>query len=155
QFRAYKADRNLACYLCEFQKFRGFAHADPGRNVEIVPTLTSIRSEGRPDYGQPFDGGESDIEPGLDVQWGITPNVIFNGTLNPDFSQVEADSAQLDVNNQFALFFPERRPFFLEGQDLFEDPFGLVYTRNVADPDYGAKVTGKEGSHAFGAFFTD
>lgn len=155
QFRAYRADRDLACYLCEFQKYRGFAGVDPGNNIELTPTVTALRTESRPEYAQPFDPAETDVEPGLDFSWGITPNVIFNATLNPDFSQVEADSAQLDVNNQFALFFPERRPFFLEGQDLFDEAFSLVYTRNVADPDYGAKITGKEGDHAFGAFFTD
>lgn len=155
QFRAYRADRNLACYLCEFQKYRGFEGADPGNNIEVAPTVTALHTRERPEYGQPFDPATSDVEPGVDFRWGITPNVILNATLNPDFSQVEADSAQLDVNNQFALFFPERRPFFLEGQDLFDDVFGLVYTRNIADPDYGAKITGKEGAHAFGAFVTD
>lgn len=155
QFRSYKADRDLACTLCEFQKFRGFAGVDPGNNIELMPTVTAFRTQSRPGYRQPFGDAQTEVEPGLDLSWGITPNVILNATLNPDFSQVEADSAQLDVNNQFALFFPERRPFFLEGQDLFEDAFNLVYTRNIADPDYGAKVTGKEGSHAFGAFVTD
>lgn len=155
QFRMYKADRNLACYLCEFQKFTGFAGVDPGKNLQIVPTVTAARTDSRPDYGLPFENGVVDAEPSLDVEWGVTPNIILNGTLNPDFSQVEADVAQLDVNNQFALFFPERRPFFLEGQDIFADVFDVIYTRNIADPDYGAKVTGKEGEHAFGAFFTD
>lgn len=155
QFRAYRANRDLACYLCEFQKYRGFAGIESGSNVEITPTITAFGTERRPDYRAPFDERETDVEPGLDVSWSITPNVILNATLNPDFSQVEADAAQLDVNNQFALFFEERRPFFLEGQDIFDDEFDLVYTRNIADPDYGAKVTGKEGGHAFGAFITD
>ncbi|HEX7048439.1 MAG TPA: DUF5916 domain-containing protein [Gammaproteobacteria bacterium] len=148
-------DRNLDCYLCQLPKFRGFAGIDAGNNLEITPTITASRTESRPGYGEPFNGADSNVEPGLDVSYGITPNVILNATLNPDFSQVEADVAQLDVNNQFALFFPERRPFFLEGQDLFGDIFDVVYTRNIADPDYGAKITGKEGPHAFGAFVTD
>ncbi|HEX6930056.1 MAG TPA: DUF5916 domain-containing protein, partial [Gammaproteobacteria bacterium] len=148
-------DRDLDCYLCQLPKFRGFAGISAGNNLEITPTITASSSEARPAYGEPFGDADSDVEPGLDVSWGITPNVILNATLNPDFSQVEADVAQLDVNNQFALLYPERRPFFLEGQDLFDDVFGVVYTRNIADPDYGAKVTGKEGSHAFGAFVTD
>ncbi len=155
QFRAYKANRDLACFLCEFQKFSGFAGIDPGNSLEITPTMTASRTQARPDYGMPYGDADSNVEPGLDVSWGITPNVILNATLNPDFSQVEADVAELDVNNQFALLYPERRPFFLEGQDLFDDVFDVVYTRNIADPDYGAKVTGKEGDHAFGAFVTD
>ncbi len=68
QFRMYKADRNLACYLCEFQKFSGFAGADPGNNLQIVPTVTAARTDSRPDYGQPFENGEADIEPSLDVE---------------------------------------------------------------------------------------
>ena len=73
-------------------------------------------------------------------------------TLNPDFSQVEADVGQLDVNNPFALFFPERRPFFLEGDDFFRTPVNVVHTRVVADPSWGAKVTGKESRNAVGFF---
>ena len=155
QFRAQRMDRDRNCYLCKISKYSGFAGADPGANLEISPTLTAVRSDTRDAAGQPWDEGEVDVEPGVDMKWGITPNVIANLTLNPDFSQVEADSAQLDVNNQFALFFNERRPFFLEGQDLFDDMFDVVYTRNVADPDWGAKVSGKEGSHGFGVFTTD
>src|SRR5690606_19334805 len=131
QFRMYAADRNLACYLCEFQKFSGFAGIQAGKSFEIAPTVTASSTRGRPNYGEPFDSADNDVEPGLDLSWGITPNVIVNATLNPDFSQVEADAAQLDVNNQFALFYDERRPFFLEGQDLFDDSFDVVYTRNI------------------------
>ncbi|MDX1632881.1 MAG: DUF5916 domain-containing protein, partial [Thermoanaerobaculia bacterium] len=83
---------------------------------------------------------------------GVTPNVALSGTVNPDFSQVEADAARLDVNTRFALFFPEKRPFFLEGADFFETPLSLVFTRTVADPSAGLKVTGKEGANAFGVF---
>ena len=74
--------------------------------------------------------------------------------INPDFSHVEADVAQLDVNNRFALFFPERRPFFLEGADFFLTPMNVIFTRTVANPRAGAKVTGKEGPHAVGFFLT-
>jgi hypothetical protein len=77
--------------------------------------------------------------------------MTLNATVNPDFSQVEADSAQLAVNTQFALFFPEKRPFFLEGADLFETRINAVYTRTIADPSWGIKLTGKEGKNAFGA----
>ena len=75
-----------------------------------------------------------------------------NLALNPDFSQVEADVAQLDVNNQFALYFPEKRPIFLEGADYFNTPVTAVFTRTVADPDGGAKLTGKRGNHTYGVY---
>lgn len=155
QFRPQPMDRDRNCYLCKLPKYSGFANAEPGANLEIAPTVTVARNDSRDAAGQPWESGDTDIEPGVDIKWGITPNVIANLTFNPDFSQVEADSAQLDVNNQFALFFDERRPFFLEGQDLFDDEFNIVHTRNISDPDWGAKVSGKEGSHGFGVFMTD
>jgi hypothetical protein len=78
----------------------------------------------------------------------------LNGTVNPDFSQVEADVGQLEVNERFALFFPEKRPFFLEGIDYFQTPLNLVFTRTVADPAWGAKLTGKVGANGLGVFAT-
>jgi len=98
--------------------------------------------------------GDGEYEPGVTGSWSVTPNLVFNGTGNPDFSQVEADVGQLDVNNRFALFFPERRPFFLEGADFFLTPLNVIFTRTVADPEAGAKLTGKEGANALGFFLT-
>lgn len=92
---------------------------------------------------------------GFTSSWGITPNLTLGGTINPDFSQVEADVAQLDINEQFALFFSEKRPFFLEGADFFETPLNAVHTRAVADPTFGAKLTGKEGKNAIGFFVAE
>jgi len=80
---------------------------------------------------------------------------MLNATANPDFSQVEADVAQLNVNTRFALFYPEKRPFFLEGADFFLTPFGAVFTRTVADPTWGGKVTGKIGRSAVGFFASE
>jgi len=73
--------------------------------------------------------------------------------LNPDFSNIEADIYQLDINNQFAIFYPEKRPFFLEGGDYFGTPLHAVHTRTLAEPNWGVKLTGKEGAHSVG-FFT-
>ncbi len=149
-------DRSRNCYLCQLSKIRGFANAKPGRNLEITPTLTASRTDSRDDVAtDPLVTGDTDFEPGLSVRWGITPDLTANLALNPDFSQVEADVAQLDVNNQFALFFPEKRPFFLEGADYFSTPLRAVFTRTVADPSVGAKLTGKSGAHTFGAFIAE
>ena len=144
--------RGANCYLCELSKLRGFADASPGRDLEVTPTLTvrSSRHRSRPDQEWRSDG--TDIEPGVDVKWGIGPNTTLNATLNPDFSQVEVDQAQLDLNTTFALFFPEKRPFFLEGADYFSTPLRVVYTRTVSDPDYGLRMTGREGRHTYGVF---
>ena len=150
------SDRNRNCSVCQLSTVAGFAGITPGRHLELDPTLTVqqvARREEVPD-GR-LETEEIDVEPGLTATWGVTPDIILSGTLNPDFSQVEADALELDVNQQFAIFYPERRPFFLEGADLFTTPFQVVFTRNVADPDWGAKVTGKRGASAFGAFLAE
>ena len=101
---------------------------------------------------RPLESGGEDVEAGLNLRWSATPNVALNVAVNPDFSQVEADAAQLNVNERFALFFPEKRPFFLEGADLFSTPLDAVFTRSVADPSFGLKLSGKQGKSAFGVF---
>jgi len=147
-------DRDISCYLCQASKMTGFEGAEPGKNLEINPTLTSGYSEAidsaNPTGGLATDESQTDL--GLDVRWGFTPSLTLNGTVNPDFSQVEADVAQFAVNEPFTLFFPEKRPFFLEGTDIFNSPINAVHTRTVADPSWGAKITGKEGRHGIGVF---
>ncbi len=141
---------NLSCYLCDIGKARGFADIEAGRNLEVIPTVTSSYSENR----QPPDGQwiENDIDPqaSLDVRWGVNQNLYLNATLNPDFSQVEADRTILDTNTTFSIFVPERRTFFLDGADYFNSYLNLVHTRNIANPDYGTKLTGKSGNHTYG-----
>jgi hypothetical protein len=146
-------DRDETCYLCQIAKFRGFAGATPGRNIELDPTVstsTTWRRRGFPDGG--FDNGRTENDPGLTARWGVTPNLVISGTANPDFSQVEADAFQLEANTQFTLFYEEKRPFFLEGMEHFQMMLDPVYTRTIADPRWGLKMTGKEGSNALGAF---
>ena len=82
---------------------------------------------------------------GLDLQASITPSLALNATVNPDFSQLEADKLQIDVNQRFPLSYPEKRPFFLEGGEVFQSPLELVYSRRMSDPDGGLKMTGKVG----------
>jgi hypothetical protein len=94
--------------------------------------------------GEPFVRATPDSKPGANLRFS-TSNVTFDSTVNPDFSQVEADAAQVTVNERFALNYPEKRPFFLEGIDLFSAPNQLVYTRQIVDPIAGEKVTGKVG----------
>jgi len=147
-------DRAVNCYLCQIEKIEGLEGAKPSRDLEIVPTLTASQVESTDDPGvTPMSAADAEVEAGVSVRWGITPDLTANLTINPDFSQVEADSAQLDVNNQFALFFPEKRPFFLEGADYFRTPINrIVFTRSVADPIAGVKLTGKRGRNTFGVF---
>lgn len=146
-------DRNVSCYLCQISKMTGFAGVTPGRNIELDPTVTAGRSDLRQGpLGSPIQEGDVESDVGLTGKWGITPNLTLNAAINPDFSQVEADAAQLDINTTFALFFPEKRPFFLEGADFFRTPFEAVFTRNVSDPSWGVKLSGKEGKNAMGVF---
>jgi hypothetical protein len=150
-----RMDRGRNCYLCQFGKIEGFAAAEPGRGLEVVPAVTASRTDERDATTNGLVAGDSDGELGVNVRWGITPDLIANLALNPDFSQVEADVPQLDVNNQFALYFPETRPFFLEGADFFSTPLEAVFTRTVADPDIGAKLTGTRNSNTFGVFVAE
>jgi hypothetical protein len=151
-------DRNRSCYLCQFGKYTGFANAEPGKALEVVPTLTATQSDSLPVggvAGQPLERGDLETEAGLGVKWGITPDLTLDLTVNPDFSQVEADVPQLQENTQFALFYPESRPFFLEGLEYYTTPLQTVFTRTVADPDAGAKFTGRTGKNTIGVFATD
>ena len=146
-------DRNRSCMLCQVNKITGLSGITPGKNLEFDPTLTGRRTDRRAEFPEgSLAKEEQKAEPGLSARWGVTPNLVLNGTVNPDFSQVEADVAQLSVNTRFALFYEEKRPFFLEGVDFFSTPIPAVYTRTVADPVGGLKVTGKSNSNALGVF---
>lgn len=139
RLRSVRTDENRDCFICQFADMHGFAVQQGGRNLEVTPTLTGTDDDA-------FDAGVS-------ARWAITPGTSLQATINPDFSQVEADAAQLDVNVRFALQYPEKRPFFSEGADVFETRLPLVFTRTIADPAAGLKVTGKSGRHLYGALF--
>ena len=144
-------DRNINCSICQYNKVQGFENLEAGNQFELTPTLTLSQGETR----DPLNGSDwtknNNEDVGLDLRWAITEDWITNATINPDFSQVEADAAQLDVNTTDALFLNEARPFFLEGRDYFSSYNNLLYTRNIANPDYGLKLTGKTNgtTHAF------
>ena len=145
-------ERGRNCYLCQFSQIRGLAGVQPGKNLEIVPSLTAAHTQSRVDpLNDPWQS-KTNTDVGLNVRWGVTEALTANLALNPDFSQVEADVAQLDINQQFALFYPETRPFFLEGADYYNTPIQAVFTRTIADPRIGAKLTGQPGGSTLGVF---
>ncbi|MBN2603792.1 MAG: carbohydrate binding family 9 domain-containing protein [Candidatus Thermoplasmatota archaeon] len=149
----FPRDRSNNCYLCQALKMKGFEGASPGRNIEFDPTIIGFRSDERADFPHGMLKKQSqEAELGLTAHWGITPNLTTNFTINPDFSQVEADAQQLDINEPFALFYSERRPFFTEGNDFFAALKNIIYTRTMRDPSWGIKLTGKEGANAVGAY---
>jgi len=156
QMATHKSDRNVECNLCQFEQLEGFDNVESGNHFQLTPTLTVSRADEKPDVPGDWQEGDVDVEPGLDVRWGITQDMVLNATINPDFSQVEADAGQLDVNSTFSLFFPEKRPFFLDGASYFDtNSFNFVHTRNIADPDAGLKLTGKSGEHSYGVMLAN
>jgi hypothetical protein len=149
---SFPRDRNNNCYFCQLRKLTGFDDVLPGREIELVPTLTSITMQSREnETSGPFNTDYS-FEPGLTSSWGITNNLKVSATFNPDFSTIESDIIQVDVNNPFELWYSEKRPFFLEGDEYFETSIDAVHTRAMADPNYGVKLTGKEGANTIGFF---
>ncbi len=155
-------DRDDACWLCQIPEITGFKDAKASKNLMLTPTLVADRNESR-GFITDENGitrktdwqSENDIDAGLDLRWGINANTLLNITVNPDFSNVESDAGQLSVNKTFSLFYDEKRQFFVENSEYFSSDFDLVYTRNIADPEYGAKLTGTRGSHSYGAFMTN
>jgi hypothetical protein len=146
-------DRNVNCVLCQVDKVTGFENMKPGLNIELDPTLTASRKDAIDSFPDgSLVAGDEDVELGLTARWSVTADMTLNAAMNPDFSQVEADVAQLEANQRFALFFPEKRPFFLEGIDIFTTPVNAMYTRTIRRPEWGVKFTGKQGRNVFGFF---
>lgn len=134
---------DISSVLAQSGKLVGLHDIHPKRLVQLNPEMTgSVRGDRA---SGTFQRGDFDPEVGLNARYGLTPNLVLDATLYPDFSQVEADADQIQVNERFALFFPEKRPFFLDGTEIFLTPQRLVHTRRVADPIGGAKLTGKLG----------
>lgn len=145
-------NRELDCRFCQASKMSGMPNLNSStRNIDLTPTATYLSNQDRDtDPIGPWSDGSNKTEFGADLRWAITEDWVLNATLNPDFSQIEADANQLDINNTFSLFFRETRPFFLDGADYFQSMNRLVHTRNIADPDYGFKVTGKTNGYSLG-----
>jgi hypothetical protein len=140
--------QNVSSTLAQSGRLVGLRDLRPKRLMELNPVSTGKRVGDLSSGG--FQRGGFEAEVGLNARYGITRNRVMDATLNPDFSQVEADATRITVNERFALFFPEKRPFFLDGSEVFQSPQQLVYTRRVVDPIGGAKLTGKVGAFTLG-----
>jgi hypothetical protein len=148
-------DRDNACWLCQIPEAKGFKKAKTGNNIMLTPAIVASKNDTRDIYDPADDlHGDNATEAGVDLRWGINANTLLNVTVNPDFSTVESDAGQLNINKIDSLFYQEARPFFVENSDYFTSNFNLVYTRNIVDPDYGAKLTGTNDSHTYGAFIS-
>ena len=135
------AVRANANFLAQSGTLDGLHDLKRGLVLEATPTVVA-RADRSPTIGNGQDYQRKG-ELGGDARWGIRQNLTLNGTINPDFSQVEADVGQVLLNERFALFYPEKRPFFLDGLELFDTPNQLIYTRRIVAPVGGVKLTGK------------
>jgi hypothetical protein len=136
--------RDSNCLICHAVPLEGLADLPSGGHLIAAPYATLT------EQGVPRDGPGSDFRNkpargtgGLDLKWIPGPSTAVDATINPDFSQVESDVGQISINKSFAIFFPEKRPFFLEGVDLLDTPIQAVYTRTITSPRWGARATGK------------
>ena len=143
--------RDVSGFMPQMGLLDGLRGLSTSRNFEILPTVTAIQV-GSLDRTTGGFAEERQPEGGLNFKYGLTSNLTLDFTYNPDFSQIESDRPQIEVNRRFPLFFSELRPFFLEGQEVFEirGPVNLIHTRTIVDPRYGAKITGKIGKTTLG-----
>ena len=140
------AQRANSSFLAQSGTLVGLTGLRRGLVLDLAPELTD-RADGFPresDGRWSYRTRSPDL--GANVRWGVTNNLTLNGTVNPDFSQVEADAGQFSFDPRQALSFPEKRPFFLDGIEQFSTPNGLVYTRRVVQPAAAVKLTGKIGT---------
>ena len=149
--------RGVAGQLTQFGILEGLSDLSRSRNLEILPELTGARLGALDTSSGAFDNRDPFGDLGVSVKYGITPNLTADMAYNPDFSQIESDQPQIETNQRFALFYPEQRPFFLEGQEIFQTstPLTLLHTRTIVDPRFGGKLTGKVGRTTLGVIVAD
>jgi hypothetical protein len=148
--------RLLPSWTGQFGHLTGLENISPGRNIRFIP------------YGM-FSGNrfrdpaatdltyltENDARAGVDAKMILRDAVTLDMTVKPDFSQVESDSPQVTVNQRYEVFFPEKRPFFIENADYFQTPESLFFSRRIVDPQVGVRITGKLGRWGVGALVAD
>jgi hypothetical protein len=134
--------RGRSSFLAQSGTLRGLRDLDRGMVLEFQPEVTA-RVEGSRGVDGAWGYERGDPQLGGNVTWGVSENLTLNGTVRPDFSQVEADAGRLSYDPRQAISFPEKRPFFLEGTERFRVPNSLVYTRQIVQPDVAVKVSGK------------
>ncbi|MBA3634530.1 MAG: carbohydrate binding family 9 domain-containing protein [Acidobacteria bacterium] len=149
-------DRNISGFLIKHGKIGGLDEIKTERTLEITPSVTISESGRRlAVYPNTFDSDrfvnqsiKQDI--GVTLKYTITPNITLDAAYNPDFAEIEADAPVVTANQRFPIFFQEKRPFFLEGSEIFGSPLQVFYSRTIVDPDLAAKLTGKIGKTSFG-----
>jgi len=137
---------------------RGLEGISPSRNMQFIPysAFRGFRDINNRDPNNPFfEQRRLKADIGLDSKFILRDKFVLDGTVNPDFSQVESDQPQITVNQRFEVFFPEKRPFFMENSNYFTTPINLVFTRRIGHPEFGLRLTGKSGPWAAGLLASD
>ncbi|HKO00156.1 MAG TPA: DUF5916 domain-containing protein [Thermoanaerobaculia bacterium] len=150
-FQSAVMPRSSNCYICHMHPLTGLTGLPEAGHLVAAPYVTA-QGFSHPSgdiLGHRLENDPIRTDAGLDLKYNPTANVTLDLTANPDFSQVEADVAQITVNQRFAVFYPEKRPFFLEGFDLFDTPMQVAYTRTITAPRWGVRSTGKLGATAY------
>ncbi len=150
EIRSTAVVRGSGCWLCNALRVGGITALPPGGGMTVAPYTTSraVDAPGVASY-------ETRTELGGDFKWLPTASLSLDATIRPDFSQIETDAAQLAVNSRFAIFYPEKRPFFMEGADLLSSPIPAIHTRTITSPLWGARLTARPGNHAFTLILAD
>ena len=126
--------------------------SETGKRVPSIPPAVLNSTPGLVDPGR-FVNEPIHLDFGLTAKYSITPTITLDAAFNPDFAQVEADQLVVTTNQRFPIFYPERRPFFLEGKEIFQTPITALHTRTIIDPDAAVKLSGKQGRTSFGLLF--
>jgi len=141
-------------FSSQFGALDGVTGVSPGRNVQFIPygTFAGARVLDETDG---LRAGDTDVRAGVDAKIVLRDKITVDATVNPDFSQVESDEPQVTINQRYEVFFPEKRPFFLENADYFQTPITLFFSRRIGDPQFGTRVTGRAGRWAVGGLAID
>jgi hypothetical protein len=157
-------NRDISSWLQQAGQLSGLEGISAERTLELIPSLTlsetgkrkaSLTQAQLKTMTNPFDPGRFvnepvKFDPGLTGKYTITPNVVLDFAINPDFAQVESDQLVVTANQRFPIFFEEKRPFFLEGKDIFDTQISAVHTRAIVDPQFAVKLSGKVDRNTFG-----
>lgn len=147
-------DRNVSGFLIKHGKITGLDDVKYERTLELVPSVT-LSQTGERVSARELSVGRFVNHPvksqiGLNLKYTLTPSITLDAAINPDFAEIEADAPVVTANQRFPIYFQEKRPFFLEGVDIFNSPLQVFYSRNIVDPDFALKLTGKTGKTSFG-----
>ncbi len=140
--------RDNNCFICQWGTLNGIKNVKPGSNLDILPNILAYQSGSMNNSSLPdsrFENRDPDADLSLNARYGLSTNSSVELAVNPDFSQVESDAGQIDVNETFALYYQERRPFFQEGSDLYGSYLNVIHTRTINDPIVAGKFTGQFG----------